>query len=357
MMVPVRPEPNELEAKKIRKETTACLSTFTSCIAALKGWHRSYVENRQADLRLWADSVGALADDKRSLDKRLSGREGDIFIVTSLLEMLAKFLEGYELAVIQSEDTEQLQAARDGIDGITDNLAWVGSAIRRSGTRSRLQRADSCYDRDISGRDREQHAQLQAHLICVIKSKHITANAEDDEYPASSKTASSNTYMERLARVNITKVQTRLVEANLRRWHRFRYAQRYCDVLRASPPVEQIFTSDSLPEHEPTARPEVVDMPRPRIPSEVLRNDKEYDAPHVPASEPATVSGIASDFRGLGAGRAERMTTARSRISTISGATRFPNPRKAQPDRKTALCPCCCQAIPSSEVEDQELWT
>jgi hypothetical protein len=41
--------------------TRACLKCFQTCIASLDGEHKNHLEVRFADLKLWADSVGALA--------------------------------------------------------------------------------------------------------------------------------------------------------------------------------------------------------------------------------------------------------------------------------------------------------
>lgn len=191
--------------------TRACFARFRSCIAALDGEHRNYLEVRFADLKLWADSVGALAHGKASLDWRFSGRSRDIFLVTSLLDMLEQFLEGYKTAAIEDGDEDEIEEAEQGINEMTDNLAWIGSAIRRSGTKSRLQKADMSFERDRAGKDKRQCDQLRTHLICIIKSRPTE--------PAKSKDYSKDFHS-----MELQGIQNRLVEANLRRWHRFRYA-------------------------------------------------------------------------------------------------------------------------------------
>ncbi|KAK2593253.1 hypothetical protein QQS21_009052 [Conoideocrella luteorostrata] len=201
--------------------TRACFERFQSCIATLNGEHRNYLEARFADLKLWADSVGALAHGKASLDWRLSGRPRDIFLVTGLLDMLEKFLECYKTAVIEDDDEDGVEEAEQGIDEMTENLAWIGSAIRRFGTKSRLQKADMSFEHDRAGKDKQQCDQLRAHLICIMKSRP-TEHAKSEDY------------LQDFHNMEIHGIQNRLVEANLRRWHRFRYAQRHSDILRAS---------------------------------------------------------------------------------------------------------------------------
>jgi hypothetical protein len=94
--------------------TRACFARFRSCIAALDGEHRNHLEVRFADLKLWADSVGALAYGKASLDWRLSERSRDIFLITSLLDMLEQFLEGYKTAAIEGGDEDEIEEAEQG---------------------------------------------------------------------------------------------------------------------------------------------------------------------------------------------------------------------------------------------------
>jgi hypothetical protein len=146
----------------------------------LDGEHRNYLEVRFADLKLWADSVGALAHGKVSLDWRLSRRPRDIFLVTSLLDMLEQFLEGYKTAAIEDGDEDEIEEAEQGIDEMTDNLAWIGSAIRRSGTKSLLQKADMSFERDRAGKDKRQYDQLRTHLICIMKSRPTEPPKSED---------------------------------------------------------------------------------------------------------------------------------------------------------------------------------
>lgn len=196
------------QVDELADATRACFARFRLCIAALDGEHRNRLEVRFTDLKLWADSVGALADGKASLDWRLSGRSRDIFLITSLLDMLEQFLEGYKTAAIKDDAEAEIREAEQGIDEMTDNLAWIGSAIRRSGTKTRLQKADMFFEPDRAGKDKRHCDQLRAHLICIMKSR-----------PTES--AKSNDYSKDFHNTALQGIQNRLVEANLRRWHRF----------------------------------------------------------------------------------------------------------------------------------------
>jgi hypothetical protein len=324
--------------------TRACFARFRSCIAALDGEHRNYLEVRFADLKLWADSVGALAHGKASLDWRLSGRSGDIFLVTSLLDMLEQFLEGYKTAAIEDGDEDEIEEAEQGINEMTDNLAWIGSAIRRSGTKSRLQKADMSFERDRAGKDKRQCDQLRTHLICIMKSRPT-------------KLAKSKDYSKDFHSMELQGIQNRLVEANLRRWHRFRYAQCHSDVLRASRAVQNMPMHVSSEGSAPDSAAEPTNTPAPRINTAAAKQRNEAND----QSETRTTAGLSasmfgSEYQGLEGRYARPAKSTMTRISTITGFARFPKAKKPQMQRKTLLCPCCCQALPLEEAEDPDLW-
>lgn len=323
--------------------TRACFSRFRSCIAALGGEHRDYLELRFADLKLWADSVGALAHGKASLDWRLSGRPRDIFLVTSLLDMLEQFLEGYKTAIIEKAEIEE---AEQGIDEMTDNLAWIGSAIRQSGTKSRLQKADMSFESDRSGKDKRQCDELRAHFICIMKSRPTESAKSED-------------YSREFSSMELQGIQNRLVEANLRRWHRFRYAQCHSDVLRASRAVQNmpmhVISEGNIPDS--TAEP--TNTPAPRMNTAAAKQRLEANdqgETRTTSNAGFSASAFGSEYQGLEGRYARPAKSTMTRISTITGFARFPKAKKPRTHRKTLLCPCCCQAIRLEEAEDPDLW-
>jgi hypothetical protein len=324
--------------------TRACFARFRTCIAALDGEHRNHLEARFADLKLWADSVGALAPGLASLDWRLSGQSSDIFMVISLLDMLEQFLEGYKTAVVEGGDEDEIEEAEQGIDEMTDQLAWVGSAIRRSGTKTRLQKADMSFEHDRAGKDKRQCDQLRAHLVCIMKSR-----------PAES--ASSQDYLKDFHSMELQGIQNRMVEANLRRWHRFRYAQRHSDILRASQAVQNMPLHNTPEGTAPDSVAEPTNTPTPRVNTTAAKQRNEVnDQGETRSNTALSASAPGSEYQGLGGRYARSAKSTVTRISTITGLARFPKARKSQTQRKTLLCPCCCQALPLEEAEDPDLW-
>jgi hypothetical protein len=323
--------------------TRACFERFQACIASLDGEHKNHLEVRFADLKLWADSVGALASGKASLDWRLSGRSRDVFVVVSLLDMLEQFLEGYKMAAINGADEDEVEEAEQGIDDMTDKLAWIGSAIPRSGTKTRLQKADEYFERDRFGKDKDQCEQLRVHLICIMTSR-----------PTES--ATSNDYTKNFQSMELQGIQDRLIEAVLRRWHRFRYAQRHSDVLRASQAIQNMplrVVKEGTAIHsvaEPT------DTPAPQINVAAAKRRNEINEQQETRSTAGlSASAFGSRFQGLEGRYARPAISTMTQISTITGSARFPKAKKSQEQRKTILCPCCCQALPLEEAEDTDL--
>jgi hypothetical protein len=71
-------------------------------------------------------------------------------------------------------------------------------------------------------------------------------------------------------------------------------------------------------------------------------------------TNPATsASGIDSKWGGLQNKRQVRSTV--TRITDITATARYPRAHKlSNPDQRLVKCPCCCQAIPVSELEDSQ---
>lgn len=341
----IEPTEQKHDDEIVANATRACFALFRSYIATLGGNYRVYLQARFSDLKLWADSVGALADGAASLDRRLRGQSRDVSMVTSLLDMLQQFLEGYESAVKdRAGDADDVKEAKEGIDEITDSLAWIGSAIRRFGTMSRLQKADKFYERDKKKIDQWEHDQLQAHLVCIIKAR-----------PTES--ALSKDYVTNYSSMGLTAIQKRLVEANLRRWHRFRYAQRHAHVLKIAQPVQDIFSAACVGS-APDLTAEPMATITPRINTSIAKQrDTISDRGELRTTAGLSVSAFGSDYQGLQGQHARPAKSEMTQHRTITGLVRLPKAKKSQEHRKTLLCPCCCQALALEEAEDPTLWT
>jgi hypothetical protein len=168
--------------------------------------------------------------------------------------------------------------------------------------------------------------------------------------------ATSNDYTKNFQSMELQGIQDRLIEAVLRRWHRFRYAQRHSDVLRASQAVQNMplrVVKEGTAIHsvaEPT------DTPAPQINVAAAKRRNEINEQQETRSTAGlSASAFGSRFQGLEGRYARPAISTMTQISTITGSARFSKAKKSQEQRKTILCPCCCQALPLEEAEDTDL--
>ncbi|KAF3406265.1 hypothetical protein DPV78_000396 [Talaromyces pinophilus] len=317
------------------KATSSCFEQFTYCVRELKGAQNSHIKNRHADFKLWADSVGAAAQGQASLDWRFHDRPDDIFLVQGLLEMLEGFLRECAAAPEDEKATEEVLRK---IDSTMHNLISVGVAIRQSGRKSRLHKADTSFDRD-----REKYLDLRTHLATVLVSRPSEGPRTLSEF-------------DRLAKVGISPIQHRLIEANLRRRHRFMEAQRHSNLLRSPtlgvfepPPTQQItkilatIGADSSSEHSE------IQIDEPELKHLLLAT--------VARTETMTISGtiasaLETGFKGLE--HTYQTGSTATRITAITANAKYPRAKISETNQFSFKCPCCCQAIPAEEAEDNQ---
>ncbi|KAL7908138.1 hypothetical protein GGI35DRAFT_54686 [Trichoderma velutinum] len=231
--------------------TAECRKSFMKCqelSALMKG---KWAENRLADFNLWASGLGASARNRASLDSRLALRPDTRDTIANLLRLLNTVVvkcialaqpgKTEDQAVIEKQeqrgristaspqaasarsfspwpddsssdslsddasdlapDTSFSKAMKD-VDVILNQLARIAVVIRRSGTRSRLQKADRMFNP-------KDYQELNTHLTSVILSRAPSA---------------------------LSFVQSQLINGNLKRRHRFVYAQMHSTGLGLAPP-------------------------------------------------------------------------------------------------------------------------
>jgi hypothetical protein len=309
--------------------TRACLQKFHACTQQLEGRDRIHIETRFADVKLWADSVGATATEKASLDWRFQHRSEDVSFILGLLSMLEELLEECRTA-----EHSRVGDILTSIDSTVDSLAFIGVQIRRSGRKSRLQKADRSFDQN-----RAKYRDLRAHLSCVMASGPTEDGRLKEDCHGS----------EYFAKLSVLPVQERLIEANLRRRHRFIEAQRHSEGLKdpflvenQRVPTERLVAGPAAETRHQGSLPESTKIAAPSQQKQT-------------ATQPATsASGLDSTWGGLQTQR--RLGSTNTRITEITAAAKYPRacPR-SNPDQKLVQCPCCCQAIPVVELEDS-LW-
>lgn len=320
--------------------TRSCLEKFKQCIQKLQGKDKIHVQTRLADLRLWSDSVGAAASAKASLNSRFQHRPNDVNFVRGLLSMLEGLLQE---CLTAASDGSDVRDAITNIDSTVDSLAFIGVQIRRSGRKSRLRKADDSFDKN-----RDIYRKLRAHLACVLTAKPTEEGRPKDE----GKEIHSVDYF---TNIKLPQIQERLVGANLRRRHRFMEAQRHSHGLKdpsteASHTVipQQFITMAATDTKQEVSPMQDIKIAAALHQKQVRPSGAGQNAPTIPAT---SASGLDSKWGGLQKNRRPGSTV--TRITAITAAARYPraHPSSSQ-GQKLVKCPCCCQAIPASELED-----
>ncbi|CAN9109473.1 unnamed protein product [Alternaria alternata] len=324
--------------------TRSCFKKFQQCFQQTDGKTKAHVQTRLADLRLWADSVGAVAHGKASLDYRFKHRSDDTLFIRSLLSMLEELLKDLEESLLIAKDETNLQDIMTNIDSTIDTLAFIGVQIRRSGRKSRIRKADDSFHVN-----QDNYRDLRAHLACVVSARPTKEGRPKDE----GKNIHS---IEHFTKMELRPIQERLIVANLRRRHRFKEAQRRSDqskdyIAEVAPPViPQQFIAISKTGFEkqdvsPLQDKEIAAVMELQSPlSGPTREDTQTIAP-------TSASGVDSKWGGLQEQR--RPKPPATRLTSTTARMRYPRaPLLSNAEQILAKCPGCCQGIPTTELED-----
>ena len=122
-----------------------------------------------------------------------------------------------------------LGEATKSTEAILDQLAQLAVAIRRSGTTSRLQKADRSFYPD----DHSDLQNLREHLNLILLTR--SSNIEDRRKECRNTLGEDRSVNFGVDATHLNSVQKRLVDANLRRRNRFIHAQGHADLLINKP--------------------------------------------------------------------------------------------------------------------------
>lgn len=151
-----------LPSLSIAELTQQCVSAFETCVNHERLMEHQWAENRFADFNLFVDGVGALSVSRVSLDSRLETRPNDLVLIKSVLAMLKDFL-------VQCIKCTKSQSGTDGamkkVDTSLENLALIAVASRKTGKRSRLEKADGRFKP-------KEHTELRDLLRILCSRQH-----------------------------------------------------------------------------------------------------------------------------------------------------------------------------------------
>ncbi|KAF4452354.1 hypothetical protein F53441_4806 [Fusarium austroafricanum] len=292
---------------------------------------------RLADFNLWIDGTGALASHKASLDWRLKERPIDLTLVKGNLVLLYQFTQDY--ADLQAKHLLLDEALRN-IDSSLANLSSLGVAIRRTGRKARLLKADGRFNE-------EEHSELKLHLQCIIALRPSQERRGDNEFE------------ERLDA--LTSIQRRLIQANLKRRNRFLQAQKHSVGLKKRVPDTKsvpVSSGDSThleitiqhPLEYETNNPDSLSAP------DASRKDLGIKKT-APTLSGTSASMPRSNLRYVDpAHKKSEGSTSHTEITRIAASTHYPRPRMPSTDQKVFQCPCCCQMLSVEEFKSDDRW-
>lgn len=302
--------------------TTDCIANFEQLLNS--GIETDILENALADFRLWADGVGALARLGASLDSRLRGRQDDLELVKSILAMLLSFLDKLaQITLRENTSDEDCNSLRQdtlwSLDSLLKNLSLIGVAIRRTGKASRSRRAEKNYN-SADHEDFRKHLELIV-LLGLSTGDHGTRDLKSP---------------------NLSGLQNRLIDANLRRRHSFLNAQKHSRSLKDPP------KRDDQP--DPIHTPESPEKPVAQSISHVaVAKEKSKESPAGPSTTAVQSKASTAEEPIKYMPAKVNHEVAKTQITAIAADAELPRPPSLASGRQIFECPCCCQSIPVSQ--------
>ncbi|QYT06119.1 hypothetical protein H0G86_012985 [Trichoderma simmonsii] len=340
-----------------------CLSKFKAAVEGGTLVDHEALRSRLADFSLWDDTVGARAKTGLSLDSRFRNRLDDLTLIKTVLGLLIDCLGDY--IELKSKGSSTIEALGN-IEQLIRNLALIGVAIRQTGKASRNRRADETFHP-------EEHQQFREHLECIIllrpnenqpevdglnsveinKLIESTQNKPDQHRHVAEK--AEYLFSSRLSELDssrLSSMQKRLIEANLRRRHRFLQAhKRYMHAKKKELPVNvSSFDEEAVLELQPF---DLVATPAARGSVTTSSEDPEIGL-GIAVPETTNIS-LASTAEGA-LRYIPPSTIARSQITLLAADTEFPKPPSLSSDLLVSMCPCCCQSLPSKYFQSSTKW-
>lgn len=294
-----------------------------------------WAEVRLSDFNLWVAGMGVMAGKNASLDTRLQALPTELSTLRHLLSSLKK-----SLTDCRKLDENELEESMEIVDLIMENLATIATVIRRTGKRSRLRRADLTFDP-------QRQIRLRQFFECLIILRP-TENALFRPKIPEDWTSVIPCIAE--GEGQLSPLQMRLIDANLRRRYRFLCAQRHSEKLAGSRTPAK--TQDTTKSHAGTSTTSVKEGGVSRSSDSTPANSQTFTKP-VKELSLRTSSTKASTVETKYHSAEDKVHIPRApqtKITAITATTQYPSPMKPHAEdlkeHKIFKCPCCCQPQP-----------
>ncbi|KAH8800614.1 hypothetical protein F5884DRAFT_529396 [Xylogone sp. PMI_703] len=382
--------------------TVACRLAFEQCTGLPALMKQEWAENRLADFNLWAARVGASGKHEASLDNRLAMEQEVRGVVINLLVTLCNLVqqcvemgeredinqgldpmttEETELELVPAGDDEMdldqdlvfrsmspwsdasssesrdeivyspterhppLKEAMANVETVLDQLPRLTGAIQKSGTAAQLQKADSKFDPVA-------HEDLRSYLKLIILSR--LSDLEKWRKDTANWSSSDILLNFSFDDTQLTAIQRRLINANLRRRNRFIYAQRHSLRLAAEPDTAMTMIAEPYNEQLDSLNTQT----RSFTPINALASMKGSQTPNEGSPvnpDDYTTDTTTSVTRGDIIHNSQRHDTPSRQAGTQVSATAlkitYPHAPNVKDGLRSFKCPCCCQILPTMFLE------
>lgn len=402
--------PPQADPASISDAAYACRESFRECLAIKSLTRQEWAENRLADFNLWAAGIDAFANTTASLDQRLAFKPEVRTVVTNLLITMQIFikdckelgrLEGDDLgegpsevvdndesgggaaigAIFPEEDlprpsspwsdapssdsgkemiskftssNQSLTEAIKSTEAILDQLIRLTFAIRKSGTTSRLQKADRSFDP-------ERLDDFRRHLNLVLLTRSADIERKRTEAWRNCPNDAFNDIRVDfdVDETQLNSVQRRLVDANLRRRNRFLYAQDHSKKMAGSQTHPQKATASHKPANQLDQVVNEMEIrqsirePTSSQKRDVTTNNGFNVVSDTVAESTTTASAVDTT---ISFDMQKKTTNSRHEMTQVSSITlKMAYPRPPKGGGLGFKCPCCCQTLPRM-FEEANQW-
>lgn len=207
------------------------------------------------------------------------------------------------------------------VEDSLNQLTRLTVAIRKAGTRSRLQKADSLFDPDGP-----QIRSLRRHLEFLIL-------VRPDEH------GGSYFSEEQLDSTRLSPIQLRLIDANLMRRNRFIYAQKH---------AQKLDNNSGHPKNTPRGKVRLVKHSRhfDLAQTAFLVNEDNVLVRDDPQTQSTTTATEVDEQIEIPSSQVTRSVT--TAVSVTSSRITYPKCPPLHDHQMLFTCPCCCQSLPAS---------
>jgi len=333
----------------IRDRTLNCIESFNNCLANPALGKLGWVERCQADFNLWTYGLKADSTGKSSLDYRVREREDVRNVVSDLLDGLAESLYS---CLETSTEPEGLEILEFDIKTVLKQLSRIHVAIRRAGNHLRYQRADAALKDALSTRDFIEWKEDMENLILMgVENKNQKQGHEEGQNPGFSQQRT------------LTKVQERLIRANLLRRHRIQYARSALEAKRKDLKRLPEEAGDRVPAQNQSIDPA---LPQPHVvdvviePERLERKDQgpveKHPIENPPRSEnQQTATDISSKFK-VPLANSRKSGTIITKATQTGREQNYPRWYKDPGAYGNVLCPYCAEPLSRDYINNDVRW-